>query len=303
MKDIDLAGIYLQDVKYFIQAAESLNFSLVARENAVTPSAVSKSIARIENATDLILFVRYQGKLRLTSAGRVLKEQLAGFTRDFEVAVSDAHKSQEGLIDSFSIGIPNENVMPELVACIKELKKIYPHIDVSAGIYDFATLNNKLQDGSLDLIFTSYFERDTFKNTNIKWKTVKKMPLCVFIPESNQLYNKEKVSITDLKYEKFVVHSPSMVPGYIKLIKELCEQYGFVPMIDKYSANIGSFIMDLVFGNGVLIGDELIRSNFPDSIKCFPIEGTVSGNIVAWRNTEESRVMKDLINIIVRTNR
>ncbi|MBQ9030170.1 MAG: LysR family transcriptional regulator [Parasporobacterium sp.] len=302
MKDIDLAGISLQDISNFIQAAESLNFSQVARDNEVSPSAVSKSIARLENATNLILFTRHQGKLRLTPAGKKFREKLEDYIVSFELAAVDAHKLQDGIRESLSIGIPNENVMPELLSYIRELKKTYAQVDISAGIYDLNTLKTKLQEGMLDLIFTSYFEREAFQNTPIRWKIVKQMPLCVFIPESNPLSKKNSVSIADLRSEKFVVHSPSMVPGYLKLVNDLCRPYGFTPLIDKYSENVGAFIMDLVFGNGVLIGDELIKSNFPESVKCFPLEGTVSGNIIAWDASSESKLLKALIRIILKMN-
>ena len=301
MKNIDLSGIYLQDIKNFLLAAESQNFSSVAREYDITPSAVSKSIARIENATNLILFTRHQGKIRLTPAGRKFHEKLSDFTTAFENAAAEAHKTQEGITGRIAIGIPNENVMPELVRYIEKLRNIYKGLDITAGIYDFNTLKNKLQDGSLDVIFTSYFENTSFENTDIRWKIISEMPLCVFVPSSNPLSKREHLTIGDLRTERFVVHSPSMVPGYMKLINELCESYGFTPLIGKYSDNLGSFIMDLVFGDGILIGDELLKSNFPDSVKCFPLEGTKSGSIVAWDSSREDNAIRDLIRIIKTT--
>lgn len=303
MKDLDLAGIYIQDIKNFMSAAESQNFSSVAREYDITPSAVSKSIARIENATNLILFTRHQGKIRLTPAGKKFRDCLENFTSYFESAAAEAHKVQEGITGKISIGIPNENVLPRLMDYIRELKSKYERLDISAGIYDFSTLRNKLIDGSLDLIFTIYFEHRSFENTDIKWKMLDEMPLCVFIPDSNPLSEKDRITVPDLRSQRFVMHSASMVPGYTKLINELCESYGFTPIIDKYSDNLGSFIMNLVFGEGVLIGDELLKSNFPESVKCFPLEGTKSGSIIAWDSSKEDKIIKELVGIILKSNK
>lgn len=298
MKGIDLAGIYIQDVNNFLMASDSQNFSAVAREYDITPSAVSKSISRIENATNLILFTRHQGKIRLTPAGKKLREQLTDYIKVFESAVGQAHLVQEGITGSLAIGVPNENVIPKLAVHIRELRKQYSGLDIHAGIYDFNTLRNRLMDGTLDIIITSYFEHSSFENPDIKWKMVEEMPLCVFIPESNPLSRKEKVTMADLRSERFIVHSPSMVPGYLKLINELCRPYGFTPLISKYSDNLGSFIMNLVFGDGVLIGDELLANSFPDFVKCFPLEGTKSGSIIAWNASREDKVIREFVKII-----
>lgn len=300
MKEIDLSGIYIQDIKNFMLAAQSQNFSVVAREYGITPSAVSKSISRLEIATDLILFTRHQGKIRLTPAGRKFMDSLADFTHIFESAASQAHRIQEGITASLTVGIPNQNVMPKLIACFRKLQEKYRNLDFSAGIYDFPTLKNRLMDGSLDVIFTSYFEHKSFENTDIRWKVLSSMPLCVFVPESNPLSRKETLSVADLKTEKFIVHSPSMVPGYLKLISDLCEPYGFMPMIGKYTDSLSSFILALEFGNGILIGDELLKSSFTSSVKCFPLEGTVSGSIIAWDRNKEDNMLKDFIRVLLR---
>ena len=300
MKEPDLAGIYLQDVKNFIQAAEAQSFSAVAREYDITPSAVSKSISRLENATNLILFTRQQGKIRLTPAGRKVRESLLHFTASFEAAVEEGHRIQEGITCSLSIGIPNLNVMPKLMESVQLFREKHPEINVTAGIYDFNTLKTRLLEGSLDIILTSYFEHTAFLNTTIKWKLTNPMPLCVFVPESNPLSKKEKITIADLRTEHFIVHSPSMVPGYLKLINELCEPYGFTPLIGKYTDNLGSLIMELVFGKGILIGDELLRSDFPDSVRCYPLEGTISGSIAAWDSSREDKMILELLRILIK---
>lgn len=300
MKDLDLAGIYLQDIKNFIRAADSQNFSAVARENDITSSAVSKSITRLEQATNLILFTRNHGKIVLTPAGRHLRESLEGYIYRFEQAAAGAHSIQEGITRRLSVGIPNENEMQNLVDSFIMLREKHKNTDLSAGVYSFRELRSRLAEGSLDVVITSFFEHAAFDKTGgIRWKPVCTMPLCAFVPDTNPLSKKKTLSVGDLKAEKFVMYSPDSVPEYNRLIKELCEPFGFTPLIGKYSDNPGAFVTELIFGNCVFIGDELIKGIFPDSIKCYPLENTRSGSIIAWDAARESRIVKDFIRIFL----
>lgn len=297
MKEIDYSGIYLQDIKIFLLAADLQNYSLVGRMLGIAQSTVSKSIARLENQTQLILFVKKDRRITLTPAGETLKEALEGMMDIFDKAVSDAHLTQTGIDNQLRIGIPNETEIPQVLDIVTKIKKEYPDAGISVEVEDFATLRRKLIAGESHLIFTVLFETEALKKENIAWRQVSSSPLYVFLPESHPLASRKSVSVGDLRKEKFIVHSASMVPGYIKLLNELCEPYGFTPLIAKYTDNLGSFFTSLLFGDGILIGDDLIKNNFQTGIKCFPLKGTVSGKVIAWNKQKMNPLVKKFLKL------
>lgn len=57
------------EMQVFVRAAEDGNFSAAARNLALTPSAVSKTISRMENRLGILLFHRFSRRIVMTPAG------------------------------------------------------------------------------------------------------------------------------------------------------------------------------------------------------------------------------------------
>lgn len=295
MKEIDLSAIDLRDIRIFLAAADLQNFSAASRALYLSQSTVSKSIARLERSTNLILFVNHGGKVRLTPAGRELQNKLTGVLGQIETAFTDAHRIQAHMEEHLRIGFPDPSDTPQVLHHVQQVQKAYPQCQISVEIHDFSTLRTKLINGELDAIFTVLFEADALDGTDISWKLLQALPLCVFVPPENPLAQRESLSVADLRNEEFIVHSPSMVPGYLKLINDTCAPYGFTPRISKFTENIGSFVLALLMGEGIIVGDDLMSKNFPPEVRCYPLEGTTSGKILAWNQNNPSRCLRTLI--------
>lgn len=64
------SDVMLGSIELFCLAAELESFTLAANEAGLTPAAVSRAIARLEERLQVQLFVRSTRKIRLTEAGR-----------------------------------------------------------------------------------------------------------------------------------------------------------------------------------------------------------------------------------------
>eukprot|EP01032_Pedospumella_encystans_P031901 gene31901-36012_t len=67
--------IQLGTIELFCQAAELGSFTAAANQSGVTPAAVSRSIARLEERLGVRLFVRTTRQIRLTDGGQRYYEQ------------------------------------------------------------------------------------------------------------------------------------------------------------------------------------------------------------------------------------
>lgn len=76
----------IDEWRAFCRAARTLNFSAAARELNLTPSAVSRRIARAEEALDRALFLRVDKRLELTAAGRQLLTRVGPALQAIETA-------------------------------------------------------------------------------------------------------------------------------------------------------------------------------------------------------------------------
>ena len=62
----------LPDLALFVQIVDQGSFSAVARQNGITPSAVSRSVSRLEREMGCKLLQRTTRKLRLSDAGETV---------------------------------------------------------------------------------------------------------------------------------------------------------------------------------------------------------------------------------------
>ncbi|MEK1867126.1 MAG: LysR family transcriptional regulator, partial [Ensifer adhaerens] len=86
-------------LKIFLMAAEKRNFAQVARELDMTPAAVTRAIAALEDDLGVQLFVRTTRQVSLTTDGAVFAAQIQPSLEALESArrdVRNAHKADQG---------------------------------------------------------------------------------------------------------------------------------------------------------------------------------------------------------------
>ena len=77
-------------IKYFLTAARTLNFTEAANQLYISQPALSKQITAIESELNMQLFIRSKKKVRLTPAGAVLLKEFPGIEEHYEDVVRKA---------------------------------------------------------------------------------------------------------------------------------------------------------------------------------------------------------------------
>ena len=86
----------LNQVEYFVKAAELLSFSRAAEEMYVTQQAVSKAVAALEEELGTPLFTRMSGGLRLTPEGKRALELSRSLLADAQALQACAQPVEPG---------------------------------------------------------------------------------------------------------------------------------------------------------------------------------------------------------------
>lgn len=110
-------------------AARHGNFSKAAQELNVTPAAISRMIARLEEHLDVQLFVRTTNGVTLTEYGKILNESIQRGFAGIEQAlreISDRKQGVQTVTLSLSTGFTTHWVMPRMAS----FKKAFPGIDL-----------------------------------------------------------------------------------------------------------------------------------------------------------------------------
>ena len=143
----------LRDLEYFAVVAEQGNLGRAAELLGLSQPALSKSIARLEDAMEVKLFRRTAKGMDLTAEGSLLlsrARELRQSLRNVAREVSDVSRGHAGHI---KIGVGPSVNDEFLLAAIIELLRAEPRITMKVMVSDQDEILPALQSGQIDVLF------------------------------------------------------------------------------------------------------------------------------------------------------
>ncbi|WP_434034867.1 LysR family transcriptional regulator [Cupriavidus sp. a3] len=138
----------LTQLTVFVRIAESGSLSAAARALSLTPSAVSKSLAQLEERLGVLLIKRTTRNLTLTESGRAILEKANDLLTDLE-ATFDTARSIQGRVEgrlrvTCSLAFGCSQLTPWIARYIDG----NPHVEVDVALDDHCV---NLAEGSYDI--------------------------------------------------------------------------------------------------------------------------------------------------------
>ena len=126
--------VQLGSIELFCLAAETGSFTAAANLAGVTPAAVSRSVARLEERLGVRLFVRTTRQMRLTDSGRLYYQQCRqALTQlvDAEREVTGQQSQPSGLL---RISVPTPYAHYRLLPKLPAFRRQFPDVQVDVHI-------------------------------------------------------------------------------------------------------------------------------------------------------------------------
>ena len=159
----------LNQIKYFLVAAQCLSFTKAANQLYITQPALSRQIQMMEEELGVILFLRTSRKMQLTPAGVILKERFKNIYDDYNVAVAKARSAYQGLSGELNVGILEGTFVGDLFPnVLKYFSDHYPNVDVRISNYSFGHLIDGVNSGELDVIITLKFDIENLADVDYR---------------------------------------------------------------------------------------------------------------------------------------
>ena len=138
-------------IRYFLVAAERLNFTAAAEQLYITQPSLSRQIAAIEGELGVKLFDRSNNIVRLTDAGRALYDKLSVLYLNYQTIVKEVRDVSAGTRGHLNLGILEDQYMPDtLTTSIRTLLQKHADCEINIARFDSRSLFAGLMDGSLD---------------------------------------------------------------------------------------------------------------------------------------------------------
>ncbi|MFK0382719.1 LysR family transcriptional regulator [Agrobacterium sp. NPDC090273] len=141
----------LSEIEAFVRVAERLNFAKAGQSLGLSPSAIGKSVARLESSLGVRLFNRTTRQVTLTDEGTMLFERYSAILtdlRDTHDAVKDNKAAPSG---SLRVTLPTIGYR-FLLPILPEFRRLYPDIDLE---FDFNDRRVDLIEGGFDAAIRS----------------------------------------------------------------------------------------------------------------------------------------------------
>lgn len=126
----------LTGIVAFSRAASHGSFTMAARSLSVSPSAVSKTIQRLEQQLGLRLFTRTTRSLVLTPEGRDLQERAQTLLRAAEDLVQSAAAARSEPSGTLKVAAPLPIGTRLLAPALPDFRRRYPKLDIDLRLSD-----------------------------------------------------------------------------------------------------------------------------------------------------------------------
>lgn len=207
----------LLQLRYFLESAETENFSKAAEKYHVPPSSVSVAVKKLERELGCTLFTRSNNKITLNARGRRFREALRRAFDEIDAAVADvaAHPADEEEEVSLLIRCERRIVGEHLLAFKQQNPQVKFHLS-----HEFSVHDETRYDVIVDAVSERYsgFDRFPMLSEPLRFVASADNPLCG-----------RRLTLAELSDQRFV----TLVEGSSlrSLLEEVCATAGFRPHI------------------------------------------------------------------------
>ena len=256
----------------FLAVANTLSFARASVQMNISQPAITHQIKTLEEELNTKLFKRSTRFVELTQEGISFINDAKNIIAISLQAKMKFNSDKEEAINSLSIGCSNSIQLNSLKQVLEKLNKEIINFHPKITIQNRGQLFYLLENGSIDLFFDHY--DDNKLKDNIKYKELYEEKLVCIGKDDNPLFNKELLSINDIKKEKMIFLDPmyltsKMAKFQFKLIEnkssldcQFCSSFEICSSLVEAGLGI-SFVPETFFDNS----KNIIKRDLSDSIK------------------------------------
>ena len=285
-------------LEYFVSAAQSLNFSEVARTHYISQPAVSHQISLLEDELGVQLFTRVGRQLLLTSEGELFLPHAIQILQDMHEATQLVQRQKQGKSGKVSIVVAN-TTSATYKKCLIEFTTRYPNILVDTTIALGYEQTNEISKGNFDICFIAeYMVAD---NANLDYTITQQDKMCLAMPKSFP----PVIDLSDMSYldeYPFIGISYESAPLLKEEIQNICIQRNFSPKTIHQYNRMEAVLWSVDAGVGIsIVPISLISLYSTENITCIPFEGEdcVVNCIAGWQRITKNTAAQKFKEVVL----
>lgn len=193
----------LRQLRYFVRAAETLNFSDAAKMLNIAQSSLSQQIKQLEDELDAQLFIRGSHSIRLTEAGATMLPFAQRALHDAATCADRIRDLKKLVTGTLNIGVTH-SFSPILTESVISFMKMYPGIKLNIIYKQMNELMDLLVKREIDFVL-AFKPSQAFPD--VESHMLFQNSLAAVVSASHPLATNESVTLTQL--EKYDLALPS----------------------------------------------------------------------------------------------
>lgn len=284
----------LQQIRYFLALSRELHYWNTAAKMNITQSALTRQIQSLENELGLLLFERNKRNVKLTPAGRFLRDKWEVEINEIEFIHQFAKQIHLGESGTIRIAYPDSisaSIMPEILA---HIAAEYPKLRVELVQVLYENQQEFLRNYKVDLIIA----RDINNLQGIKSKKVYTDHLALVVPENHPFQSIEDLSTETLSQQKFILPTIDEGSSYGHIIQQVFSNFDFTPNVYLHS-EFGAIIIALVRkGLGIAILPDSYQYHDSPGLRFIklPFKTDLYLN---WRTDDQNPTLSNVLQLIL----
>ena len=256
----EVTALTLLHLRYFCMAAKYQNISKAANDLMVSQPSLSKTIRTLENELGTQLFIRDGHKLKLTTDGRFLYDNVRHSLTILDNAVETL--VSQNTVKKIRICINSGDLFIE--EAIAEYHRLHEEVIFQIGSEDH--MGSPHDPDSYDLaVYTAASDGNTLPSY-IHPLLTERFGLC--LPKNHPLAQGKTINMEDLRECSF------LATDNYGLNYQLCREHGFTPHLVIVGQNLHTYLKMLEYNAGMTILPEITFASYiPDNCCYMPIEG------------------------------
>lgn len=196
----------LRQLKYFVRAAERLNFTKAADDLCITQSTLSHQIKELENTLNVLLFDRIGKRVKLTEAGEIMLPYARKTIHQAEEGqqfLQDLNELKAGkLIIGATYGLTEL-----LIQALATFNQAYPNVQIQIVFGSTADMLLKIKQYEIDCMLS--FLPSSCEDSDLDIVKLFDSTLSLIVHESHPWSQLQQVSLQKVAELPLVLPSPS----------------------------------------------------------------------------------------------
>lgn len=211
-----VTAVEIRHLRYFCVLAEQLHFTKAALLLNVAQPALSRQMKQLERELGTQLMERSNRRVRLTAAGELFRGRAARILEQLDQAARETARVGQGDAGSLVVGAVSTAVCSVLPELLRGIRREAPNVSIDIREMEPAEQVEALRREAIDIGLLFLAIQDAAFDSLV----VSRERLILALPAGHPAAGADKIRLSDLENETFLIPRQQPVPGFHEVVLE-----------------------------------------------------------------------------------